>query len=308
MNLTWIGHAGFIVEAAGKRILIDPWFNPAFLGTWRPQPDNSHLADWVAGQSYDYICISHGHEDHCDKAFLKRLSAPTHVFCESWLEGDLKAIRAFSEARYADCDNEKGRFILTYADDYRQDSMLLIEADGERVLFANDCNLDRCEWPKRIDVLACQYSGAAYYPTAYDYPPDVMAMKVQEARARQMDMLVAKVRACGAKKLIPCAGPAKIEGVADGPGTPFPFWDEVAEEFAFRCADVEVIVPQLPPVEMETRQHGNTTFTGPKWVFDRIDAGACSFEEALLSMKLKLHREPDVYDRVVMERLRGRDI
>lgn len=278
VKLTWIGHAGFIVEAGGNRILIDPWFNPAFLGTWRPQPCNAHLADWVASQSYDYLYISHEHEDHCDKAFLDRVQYGANaelVYPIIW-------------------------------DTYRGDSMLLIDADGERVLFANDCNADRCEWPREVDTLVCQYSGAAYYPTAYDYPPDVMARKVIEARARQMDMLVTKVRTCGAKKLIPCAGPAKIEGVADGPGTPYPFWDEIAAEFARHCPDVVVEVPQLPPVIMTERQHGNTTFTGPAWIFARIDRGDLTWEEALLSMKLKLHREPDVYDRETMERLRGR--
>lgn len=284
MKLTWIGHAGFIVEATGKRILIDPWFNPAFLGTWRPQPCNAHLADWVAGQEYDYLWISHGHEDHHDSQFLARLPYIGSLAHEGM----------------------SGLLWQKYTDDFREDSMLLIESDGERVLFANDCNTDRCEWPTNIDTLACQYSGAAYYPTAYDYPPDVMAQKVVEARARQMKMLVEKVRVCGAKTLIPCAGPAKIEGVADGPGTPFPFWEEVADEFARHCPHVEVQAPRLPRVTMETRQHGNTTFTGPAWVFARIDSGACTWEEALLSMKLKLHREPDVYDREIMEKLRGR--
>jgi len=31
MHLTYLGHAGFALEIHEKRILIDPWFYPAFL-------------------------------------------------------------------------------------------------------------------------------------------------------------------------------------------------------------------------------------------------------------------------------------
>lgn len=283
MLITWIGHAGFIVEAAGKRILIDPWFNPAFLGAWRPQPDNSHLADWVANQDYDYLYISHGHEDHCDKRFLVRLPPI----------GGMRRSRHLLGLKWQ-----------KFTDNYRDDSMLLIEADGGRALFANDCNLDRCEWPQ-ADTLACQFSGASWWPAAYDYDPDTMAERVAEARAKQMDMLVAKVNACGAKRYIPCAGPAKIEGVADGPGTAFPLWEEIALEFARRCPLVLVTQPTLPEPKIISRKHGYTSFTGPAWVFDRIDRGECSWEDALLSMKLRLHRDVDVDD-PALDALRGR--
>ena len=295
MRIKWIGHAGFIVEADRKCILIDPWFNPAFLGTWRPQPDNGWLEDEVAAGEYDYLYISHGHEDHDDKRFQSRLPYIERIgSSRGGRDGDLAWMR--------------------FVDEYRGDSMLLVD-DGERaVLFANDCNLDRCTWPK-VDILACQFSGASYYPTAYDYPPNIMRLKIEEARRRQMDMLVAKVKACGARYYIPCAGPARIEGQPDGPGTPFPFWDEVSAEFRDRCPDVQVMVPRLGEWLFDdgsaeivtTFTKGNTTFTMPRWLWEKIKNEECTWEEALLSFKIKLHRDPDVYDRVMMETLRGRN-
>lgn len=303
MRLRWIGHAGFILESGSTRILIDPWFNPAFLGTWRPQPDNSHLADEVAALRYDYVCVSHGHEDHHDKRFLARLGEPFSLSGYTVIHGDREGGPEYYSAG-------KDFLIKVIRDDHRADSMFLVQCEGKRILFANDCNLEPAVWPESIDILACQFSGASYYPTAYDYPPEVMARKIEEARANQMAMLVAKVRRCGAKAYIPCAGPAKIENQADGPGTPFPHWAELDETFRHVCPDVRVIKLDVgewyddEPPHVMTR--GNTTFTMPAYVHRMIEDGECSFEEALLSFKIKLHRDPDVYDREMMEELRGR--
>lgn len=297
MLITWIGHAGFIVSAGDKRILIDPWFNPAFLGAWRPNPDNSVLADWVAGQRYDYLYISHGHEDHFDRAFLARLPCDCDVICADWMDATM------SQAGFRARSRLPGGWRVIQ-DDYRQDSGLLIEADGQRALFANDMNLAD-NWPTDVDVLACQFSGASWYPHQYDYEPAKMARKVEECRKAQLDMLVSKIERTNAKRYIPCAGPARVDGVAIGPGTAFPLWEEIEGAFRDRCPDVRVAVPRLAAPPAVKRRHGYTTFVGPQCVFDKIDAGECSWEEALLSMKLRLSREVDRYD-PALDVLRGR--
>lgn len=52
-NLTWLGHATFQIETAGKTILLDPFFTG--------NPATTTVADDVTP---DVILITHGHSDH----------------------------------------------------------------------------------------------------------------------------------------------------------------------------------------------------------------------------------------------------
>ena len=55
MNVTWLGHSAFRIEAAGKIILIDPFLtgNPSFTGS----------VDEVS-KGVTHILVTHGHDDH----------------------------------------------------------------------------------------------------------------------------------------------------------------------------------------------------------------------------------------------------
>jgi L-ascorbate metabolism protein UlaG (beta-lactamase superfamily) len=55
MKITYLGHACFLVEAGGKRILFDPFV------TGNPLAK----AVEVTSIQCDYIFLSHGHSDHC---------------------------------------------------------------------------------------------------------------------------------------------------------------------------------------------------------------------------------------------------
>lgn len=57
MKLTFQGHSCFLIEAAGARLLIDPFFSG--------NPSAVHAADDV---DCDFILLSHGHEDHSGDA------------------------------------------------------------------------------------------------------------------------------------------------------------------------------------------------------------------------------------------------
>ena len=72
MRATSIGHAGILIETRRGSILCDPWFVPAFFGSWFVFPRNDQLPDWVrdAVERPDYLYISHLHADHLDLAFL----------------------------------------------------------------------------------------------------------------------------------------------------------------------------------------------------------------------------------------------
>jgi hypothetical protein len=60
-------HAGFIVQHQGVKILIDPWFPSAFLHSWFPYPDNRYLISELRSMDFNYLYISHAHEDHYDE-------------------------------------------------------------------------------------------------------------------------------------------------------------------------------------------------------------------------------------------------
>ena len=80
VKLTWLGHATFLLEAQGKRVLIDPWLqgNPAC-------PDDLKDPGHV-----DVIAITHGHNDHMGDALdiAKKTGAAVVAIVEigDWLE------------------------------------------------------------------------------------------------------------------------------------------------------------------------------------------------------------------------------
>ena len=69
MQVTSVGHAGFLIETRAGSILCDPWVNPAYFASWFPFPDNSGL-DWAALGDVDYLYVSHLHKDHFDPELL----------------------------------------------------------------------------------------------------------------------------------------------------------------------------------------------------------------------------------------------
>ena len=80
VKLTWLGHATFLLEAQGKKVLIDPWLknNPTC-------PEELKDVD-----SIDVIAITHAHNDHMDDALDVAKKTDAHVIAITelgdWLE------------------------------------------------------------------------------------------------------------------------------------------------------------------------------------------------------------------------------
>jgi UDP-MurNAc hydroxylase len=70
VQVTSLGHAGFLVQTHAGNILCDPWVNPAYFASWFPFPDNSAL-DWGELGDCDYLYLSHLHRDHFDAKNLR---------------------------------------------------------------------------------------------------------------------------------------------------------------------------------------------------------------------------------------------
>ncbi len=71
MQLTFLGHAGWHIRTRGGSVLCDPWFTPAYFGSWFPFPRNDGLDPAELG-AVDYLYVSHLHRDHFDPAWLAR--------------------------------------------------------------------------------------------------------------------------------------------------------------------------------------------------------------------------------------------
>jgi UDP-MurNAc hydroxylase len=257
-NIQYLGHAGFIVSSAGVRLLVDPWFYPAFLGSWFPFPDNRDLLSDVAGGDFDALYLSHMHEDHFDERLLQQLDRDLTVLVPKYRSKVM--VRRLHDMGFANLvvlgHEEQHKladgFMVTMLLDtsHKEDSGLLFDLNGFRFLDLNDCNTPLSELPTGIDLMAAQYSGAMWYPNCYAYPPDVMARKVSEVRASLLETLILKIQLTEAKSYLPSAGPPCFLDPALAPynnrdQTIFPTWNEISAEFA--AAEVNVALIEAVP-------------------------------------------------------------
>ncbi|WP_431680095.1 Rieske 2Fe-2S domain-containing protein [Kitasatospora sp. KL5] len=253
-SIRHLGHAGFAVEHAGLRLLIDPWFHPAFLDAWFPYPDNRHLLPEVLAGRWDFLYVSHTHEDHFDERLLVQLPRDTTVLVPRYRTRSLqRRLAALGFTRQVLLGHREihrlgpdATATMLLDTSHKEDSGLLLDLGDLRFLDLNDCNPPLSDLPDGVDLLAAQYSGAMWYPNAYDYPPAVMAEKTAAVRAGLMDSLVRKVRLTGARSYLPSAGPAcfldpELDRFNDRERTIFPHWEDVAAGFAAACPGTAVV-------------------------------------------------------------------
>jgi L-ascorbate metabolism protein UlaG (beta-lactamase superfamily) len=65
---TWLGQAGFRLEAEGARVVVDPWASPHELRLVPPPPLS------LAAEDVDWLLVTHEHLDHLDLPFLPALA------------------------------------------------------------------------------------------------------------------------------------------------------------------------------------------------------------------------------------------
>jgi UDP-MurNAc hydroxylase len=253
--IRYLGHAGFVVTHGGVRLLIDPWFYPAFLGAWFPFPDNRDLLADVTGGSFDVLYVSHAHEDHFDERVLEQLDREITVLVPRYRSKVM--VRRFIAMGFQNLVVLGHREQHTLADGFtatmlldtshKEDSGLLLDMDGFRFLDLNDCNTPMSELPSDIDLLSAQYSGAMWYPNCYAYPPETMAEKVAAVRAGLIDTLIRKVQLTGARGYLPSAGPPcfldpALDRFNDRDSTIFPVWGDVSATCSAACPDTTVLL------------------------------------------------------------------
>lgn len=187
MKFINLGGATGILEHRGKRMLFDPWLDDGiFHGSWYHWPKMKvGLSD--LGR-FDYIYISHIHEDHCSAGTIKHLNRDAEIilmdrqpnFVLSFLKGhgfDFKKVHLVPPR--SPMEIEPGLMVDFVEPDpanemaYVIDSALILKWDDFVVYNANDCqpydgsnDYLVAHYPK-IDLALLPYSGGSGYPSCY---------------------------------------------------------------------------------------------------------------------------------------------
>lgn len=221
MRMTFLGHVGFFVETGGGSVLCDPWFTPAYFGSWFPFPRNDRL-DPDEFSSPDFLYISHLHRDHFDPEWLarhvdKRARVLLPEFGVPFLERELRAIgfEHFVRTRNAEPVDLDGlaATILAFtapADGPLGDSLIVLDDGTARVLNQNDARPGDPDVLRALgpfDAQIVQFSGAIWYPITYDFPAELKTRLAREKRANQMARARQYIEWVAAAHVFPCAGP-----------------------------------------------------------------------------------------------------
>jgi len=225
MRATSIGHAGLLVETDAGSILCDPWFVPAFFGSWFVFPRNDQLSDDLLEriEQADFLYISHLHGDHHDEPWLRehlRRDIPILLpgFPTREQQRTLQALGFTEFIRTVDTEEIEIAPGLTVAihietsitDGPGGDSALVV-SDGTSILVdQNDCRTNdlaqlRAHGP--VDLHWLQFSGAIWYPMVYDLPDDVKRSLCADKVTAQFARAMRYVENIDARYVVPSAGP-----------------------------------------------------------------------------------------------------
>jgi len=171
-TLTWLGQSGFLVESAGERILIDPFFSE-HEGRMFPPPSIDEF-----GSNIDRVLVTHEHLDHLDAPSLPRIAqrspgveivvpAPiarngfTGVTPGDRFDG-ITVVPAIHAVHVADGYSDgAGRFVG-----------YVVERDGVSIYHAGDTiaadELVAALDPLRIDVALLPVNGSSYFREQQD--------------------------------------------------------------------------------------------------------------------------------------------
>ncbi len=225
MRATSIGHAGILIDTVDGSILCDPWFHPAFFGSWFVFPRNDQLPAELREriEHPDYLFISHLHGDHYDEPWLREhVSRDTTVLVPGYptreLERKLRGLGFGNIVRTVDGEELALGPSLRVAihvetsitDGPGGDSALVVSDGTGRLVNQNDCrttDMDALRAHGPVDLHWLQYSGAIWYPMVYDEPPARMRELVDAKVLSQFTRAMRYVESVDAAAVVPSAGP-----------------------------------------------------------------------------------------------------
>ncbi len=225
MRATSVGHAGILIDTVDGSILCDPWFLPAFFGSWFVFPRNDQLpAELMERIEHPtFLYISHLHADHLDEAWLaNHVDRSTRVLIPGFPTRELeRKIRSFGFDNIIRTNDGEELALgpnlriaihveTSITDGPGGDSALVVSDGTARLVNQNDCrtdDLDALRAHGRVDLHWLQYSGAIWYPMVYEETPQRMRELVDAKVTSQFARAMRYVEAIGAKAVVPSAGP-----------------------------------------------------------------------------------------------------
>jgi len=225
MRATSIGHAGILIETDAGSIVCDPWFLPAFFGSWFVFPRNDQLDPALMAriESPTYLYISHLHADHLDEPWLiDHISRDTTVLLPGYPTRELErrlrnlGFSTFIRTKNGELTDLGGGLQVAIhvetaiADGPGGDSALVV-LDGKHILVnQNDCrtnDLGALSSHGPVDLHFLQFSGAIWYPMVYDETPEHMRQLVDAKVDSQLTRAMRYVEVVGSRHVVPAAGP-----------------------------------------------------------------------------------------------------
>ena len=219
MQITYLGHAAVMLEAAGTRILMDPWLtDPTYHGTWWHYPPlELGVRDLPR---IDYLYVSHEHPDHFDPPTLAQLDKNIHVVIANYRRKRFRdriaalGFRRITELDYEtefDCNSDGLSLRLIGPDRPWDDSAILLRQNGTTVLNVNDCHLDRATLSRlgreqAIDLAFLTFTGASQYPGCFDFPLSSKIERALYSKHAHLEEFVNWARLLQAKRAVPAAG------------------------------------------------------------------------------------------------------
>ena len=225
MRATSIGHAGMLIETDAGSILCDPWFVPAFFGSWFVFPRNDQLSDDLRNriEHADFLYISHLHGDHHDEPWLRehlRRDIPILLpgFPTREQQRTLQALGFTEFIRTVDTEEHEiapglnvAIHVETSITDGPGGDSALVVSDGTSILVnQNDCRTNdlaqlRSHGP--VDLHWLQFSGAIWYPMVYEMPDADKRVLCEAKVDAQFARAMRYVENIDARYVVPSAGP-----------------------------------------------------------------------------------------------------
>jgi UDP-MurNAc hydroxylase len=230
LRATSLGQAGILIETAHGSIVCDPWFVPAFFGSWFVFPRNDRLGDELHEKirNADYLYVSHLHGDHFDETWLadernvrRDIAVLVPGYPSRELDGRLRALGFDNLIRTIDGEEHRlggDDSTLTVAihvetsitDGPGGDSALVVSDGTSRLVNQNDCrttDLAALAGHGSVDLHWLQYSGAIWYPMVYEMDDTTMRHLVDAKIESQLTRAMRYVESIDARAVVPSAGP-----------------------------------------------------------------------------------------------------
>lgn len=233
MKIINLGGATAIIEHHGKRMLFDPWLDDGiFHGAWYHYPPLKMKLEDIG--RFDYVYISHIHEDHCSAGTIKHLNKDAEIIVMDKQPNYVTNFLKLHGFEFKKIHLIPGRTPTRIADDlvvdmleadpanqinHLIDSALILQWGEHTIYNANDCpvydaGLDYVnQHYAGLSLAMLPYAGGSGYPACYT---NLTPEQLEQEKARISDSAISQfVRATAKlspKRVMPFADQYVVAG------------------------------------------------------------------------------------------------